>query len=43
MIFLNLIKSYNEMWIEIRKFSMFERRLEKESRESKITKFRSSQ
>ena len=37
MIFLNLIKSDNEMLIEIRKFIIFERRLQDESTESKIT------
>ena len=36
MIFLNLIESDNEMWIEIRQF---ERGLENKSMESKITEF----
>ena len=39
MIFSNLIKSVDEMWIEIRKFSIFGKILEDESMESKIIKF----
>ena len=39
MIFWNLVKSDKKMWMEIKDFDLFERRLEDESTESKITEF----
>ena len=39
MIFSNLIKSNDKMWIEIRSSDIFERRLEDESTKLKITQF----